>query len=55
VAKIPIPANSVITEGMLAMKRPGTGISPRDLYKVLGKKAKQQIDEDEILTWDKII
>jgi sialic acid synthase SpsE len=55
VAKIAIEANSVITEDMVVMKRPGTGISPRDLYKVLGKKAKQQIAEDEILTWDKII
>jgi len=54
VARVPIEANTVITEDMLMMKRPGTGISPRDLYKVLGRKAKQNIAADEILTWEKL-
>lgn len=54
VAKTTIEPDTMITEEMLAMKRPGTGISPRDLYKVLGKKARVKITEDEILTWDKI-
>lgn len=55
VAKVPIEPDTVITEEMVVMKRPGTGISPRDLYKVLGKRAKKRIAADEILTWDKII
>jgi sialic acid synthase SpsE len=39
---------------MWTLKRPGTGIAPRDLYKVLGKKAKIRISEDEIISWDKL-
>lgn len=55
VARAAIEPGTVITETMITMKRPGTGISPRDLYRVLGKKAKVRIGEDEILTWDKLV
>jgi N,N'-diacetyllegionaminate synthase len=54
VAKETIESGNVITESMLTLKRPGTGIAPRDFYKVLGKKAKVRIAEDEILSWDKL-
>lgn len=54
VARVAIESGSVITEAMLTLKRPGTGIAPRDLYRVLGKKAKVRISEDEMLSWDKI-
>jgi N,N'-diacetyllegionaminate synthase len=55
VAKMTIEPGTVITDAMLVLKRPGTGISPRDFYKVLGKKAKKRIAKDEILTWDKLL
>jgi N,N'-diacetyllegionaminate synthase len=55
VAKMTIEPGTEITEAMLILKRPGTGISPRDFYKVLGKKPKKRIAQDEILTWDKIL
>lgn len=55
VARVPIEAGTLITEDMLAMKRPGTGISPQEIYKVLGKTAKLAIAENEILTWDNLI
>jgi N,N'-diacetyllegionaminate synthase len=55
VTKMTIEPGTVITEAMLTLKRPGTGISPRDFYKVLGKKAKIHIDADEILTWDMLV
>lgn len=54
VAKITIPENSIITEDMLTFKRPGTGISPKFLDKVIGKKAKGDIKEDEIIKWEDI-
>jgi len=54
VAKTAIEPNTVITEEMLTMKRPGTGISPRDFYKVLGKTARVKIEAEEVLTWDKL-
>jgi len=37
---------------MLTFKRPGTGISPTDIDKVLGKKTSINIKEDAILTFD---
>jgi N,N'-diacetyllegionaminate synthase len=55
VANMIIEPGTEITENMLTLKRPGTGISPRDFYKVLGKKAKFRIETDEILTWDKLL
>ena len=39
---------------MVTFKRPGTGISPSDLEKVLGKKAAVNIAADDILQWDEI-
>lgn len=52
VAKINIPKNTVITENMLTFKRPGTGINPKFLERVIGKKTKKDIKKDEILKWE---
>ena len=52
-AKI-ISKGEVITRDMVTFKRPGTGISPSDLEKVLGKKAAVNIAADDILQWDEI-
>ncbi len=38
----------------IVVKRPGTGILPMDLRKVIGRQAKQNIEKDETLTWAKI-
>ncbi len=43
-----------ITEEMLTYKRPGTGIWPKDLKKVIGKKAKENIKSDTTLQWSMI-
>lgn len=40
-----------IEEQMLTWKRPGTGISPEELEKLIGKEAKEDIPEDTILQW----
>jgi N-acetylneuraminate synthase len=37
---------------MLTYKRPGTGISPRDLNQVLGRVARADIPADTTLTWE---
>jgi len=47
-----IPAGSVISQEMLTFKRPGHGISPKDLPYILGKTAKETIKEDTILMKD---
>jgi N-acetylneuraminate synthase/N,N'-diacetyllegionaminate synthase len=43
-----------ITEEMLATKRPGTGISPSDIKKLIGKTASKNIRKDEIIDFKMI-
>ena len=52
VAKKNIHKGDVISRDMLTFKRPGTGISPRDLDKVIGMIAKREIGKDEIIMWN---
>ncbi|MBN2459177.1 N-acetylneuraminate synthase family protein [Candidatus Woesearchaeota archaeon] len=49
IAKVNIPKGTVITKDMLIIKRPGTGLHPRELHNVIGKKAKKHIKEDELI------
>ncbi|WP_214828563.1 N-acetylneuraminate synthase family protein [Exiguobacterium sp. s26] len=44
-----IEKGKTITADMLTFKRPGTGISPADIDKVVGRKALVDIQEDSIL------
>jgi sialic acid synthase SpsE len=39
---------------MLTYKRPGTGIDPRDLERVVGRAARRDIAADTTLTWDMV-
>lgn len=41
-----------ITAEMIEIKRPGYGISPVDLGKVVGRRAARNLRPDEILTWE---
>ncbi|MFN8396531.1 MAG: N-acetylneuraminate synthase [Bacteroidia bacterium] len=52
VAAVDIPEGATITEEMLEIKRPGTGISPKKLQDLLGKRAKGMIAAETILTWE---
>lgn len=47
-----IKTGDIITKNMITFKRPGTGISPADIDKVLGRKASKEINEDDIITWE---
>ena len=49
-----LKAGEVLTEKDLVAKRPGTGISPKYLDIVLGRKVNADLDEDSILTWENI-
>ncbi len=51
VANIDISIGEIITEDMLSFKRPGTGISPIELDKVIGKTSKINIKEDELIDY----
>jgi len=55
VARKDIPRGMIITENMLDVKRPGTGLEPKYLTSVIGKKAKVKISRDELFTLDKLV
>jgi N-acetylneuraminate synthase len=52
VAATDINRGEEITREQLAIKRPGTGISPTQLDVVVGRDAQKRISADDILTWD---
>ena len=49
-----IAAGTVITGDMLTRKRPGTGIKPKFLETVVGRKARVDIPEDTTITWQMV-
>lgn len=51
VSQVDIPAGTAITGDMLAIKRPGTGISPRDIAKVVGRVTRTTIMADTVIDW----
>jgi N-acetylneuraminate synthase len=50
VAKRNIPGGSIITEDMIAVKRPGNGLPPSMLQKILGLEVKTDIEEDTLIS-----
>jgi len=49
VAKRDIKKGEIFTEENITVKRPGTGLSPMNWYKIIGKKAKRDYKEDELI------
>lgn len=45
-------AGKTISENLLTSKRPGTGISPSELSRVLGRTLKVNIKRDHVLKWE---
>ena len=52
VARMNIAAGTLLTAEMIAFKRPGNGIPPAELGRVIGKPCKQHLEEEQVLTWD---
>ena len=52
VAAVDIPAGTTLTEAMLAVKRPGTGIPPKELRNLVGQVALQDLARDQVLKWE---
>jgi N,N'-diacetyllegionaminate synthase len=50
VAKTNIMAGDTFSEENITVKRPGNGISPMHWFEVLGKTAKKNFEEDELIT-----
>jgi N-acetylneuraminate synthase/N,N'-diacetyllegionaminate synthase len=51
VAKEEILEGTIITESMLDFKRPGTGIEPKHLDRVIGRRTKKDIMPDELIAF----
>ncbi len=47
-----LTAGCALEEKDLIIKRPGTGIPPKELPKLLGRSLKRDIARDSILSWD---
>ena len=46
-----VKAGTELTEDLLTYKRPGTGISPKNWYEVIGMKTVKKLGSDHILQW----
>jgi N-acetylneuraminate synthase/N,N'-diacetyllegionaminate synthase len=55
VANRRILAGAVLTESMIAIKRPGTGIPPAKLSSLVGRRVKEEIEEDTLLTTEMLV
>jgi len=49
-----IRKGEVITEDLLITKRPGTGIPPKRLREIIGKRAKRDMEEDSLISLEDI-
>jgi N-acetylneuraminate synthase len=49
VAACRIPCGDVLSADMIACKRPGSGISPMDLWSVIGRRATRDYDADDLI------
>ena len=54
VAVADIPEGTILTTEMLGVKRPQTGIEPRHLNSIIGRKTREHIGVDSPITWNKI-
>ena len=49
-----IKAGDIFTIENLTIKRPGIGIKPKNVYQILGKKARTDCESDSLLKWSDI-
>jgi N-acetylneuraminate synthase len=52
VANKDIKNGEIVTKDMLTFKRPASGISPKFIDEIVGKKVNRDIEEDEVLKWE---
>ena len=52
VAAMDIPAGAIITDTMIDLKRPGSGLAPKYKDMVIGKKSNRPIKKNELFDWD---
>jgi N-acetylneuraminate synthase/N,N'-diacetyllegionaminate synthase len=49
IAKVKIPSGTIITKDMLIIKRPGTGLPPKEMVNIIGRISTMLIKEDTII------
>jgi sialic acid synthase SpsE len=49
-----IPAGTEITAEMLTVKRPGFGVAPKHLELLVGRRARVDIEADDVITWEMV-
>jgi sialic acid synthase SpsE len=54
VAKASIAKGTVFTRENVKLSRPGSGLHPKHLESLLGRKAKIGIDKEELITWEMV-
>lgn len=54
IARTAIPAGDPISQDHLIVKRPGTGIPPKLMDQVVGRRARRAIAADQVITWDDV-
>ena len=50
-----LPMGSILTEGDIISRKPGTGIDARYLSQVVGKQLSRDIDSERILKWEDLL
>jgi len=55
VAQKDIKKGEAIREGMITVKRPGTGIPPGKMNEIIGKKAARDIKKDSLFVWEDFV
>lgn len=53
-AKRDVSKGEVFSNDMMSIKRPGNGLSPKNINYVIGKIAKRNIKKDSLIDWDDI-
>jgi sialic acid synthase SpsE len=54
VSKTDIDKGTIIKRDMITIKRPGTGLKPWEIDKIVGKRTKKDIVKDEIFKLDMV-
>ena len=52
VAKVDIPAGTVVTEDMLTFKRPDIGVSPIDMDQIIGQVSISEVKKDSLINFE---
>ena len=55
IARVDIESGTALSPDMISLKRPGTGIPPTELERVIGKTTKTVILAEQVITWEMIL